>query len=69
MLPTNGGVSTPCHFDATQSITQLQSSAITIFLTKLGYAQMFPWVIAYVSTNQGSIEFLHLGHKDLQKCL
>jgi len=51
-----------------QQLYTTQSSATTVFLTKLGYPQMFPRSVVY--TSHGGMGFWHLGYKQgVQKCL
>jgi len=54
----------------TAQLFKLQSQAMTVFLQKMGYPQIFPQVAAYAASNCSSIGFRHLGHEQgIQKCL
>jgi len=47
-----------------------QSSATTVFLTKLGYPRTFPRSVVYASTSRGGTGFRHLGYEQgVQKCM
>jgi len=47
-----------------------QGKVTSLFLTKLGYPQSFPWAIAYANTDHGRIGLHHLGDEQgLQKIL
>jgi len=49
---------------------KLQGPATSIFLTKMRYPWTFPWAITYAASDQGGLDFCHLGHKQgMQKCL
>ena len=49
---------------------KLQSLVTSVFLTKLGYPQTFPWAVVYAASNRGGLGFRHLGYEQgVQKCL
>jgi len=53
-----------------QQLYTAQSSATTVFLTKLGYPRMFPRSMVYAAISRGGMGFWHLGYEQgVQKCL
>jgi len=70
MLPTNSELPSRSDAHPPQQLYNAQSSATTMFLTKLGYPWTFPRSVVYASTSHGGTGFRHLGHKQgVQKCL